>query len=176
VRAFVAIDARDPAPSPSRAPAHLTIRFLGDVAESRIPAIGAALRPVAERFRPFFVTFEGVGAFPSRAAPRVVWVGVGEGRATVERLAEDVTTALDGVGFPREPGAFVAHLTLFRVRSESDRSRARSLLEGRVPPPEPRRVRVDELVLKESTLGPSGPSHRTVERFPFAGGSEERAD
>jgi RNA 2',3'-cyclic 3'-phosphodiesterase len=166
----VAIDAADAAPSGrGEAPTHLTLRFLGDVDASSVGAIERALRPVGPKFRPFFLTFEGVGAFPSRASVRVVWRGVGEGREELTRLAEEVAVALERAGVPRERTPFVPHLTLFRVRSARDRSRAGRLLEGDEPAPAPRRMRVDEFLLKESTLTPSGPVHRTVARFPLGG-------
>jgi RNA 2',3'-cyclic 3'-phosphodiesterase len=174
MRAFVAIDLSDPvAPGEdvgaATAPSHLTLRFLGEVAEDREPSIAAALAEAVRPLSPFVVTFEGVDAFPSRRAPRVVWVGAAAGRAPLVALALRVSDALAAVGFPPETTAFVPHVTLFRVRSPRDRQRARLLLDGTLPPPAPRTVRVTEVVLKQSTLTQHGAVHATRGRFPLAG-------
>lgn len=174
VRAFVAIDLGPPAAlpegaRPDAAPAHLTLRFLGEVAEDREEAIASALREAVAGVSPFTVTFEGVGAFPSRHAPRVVWVGATSGAAPLVALARRVSAALAAAGFPPEPRPFAPHVTLFRVRSARDRERARLLLEGTLPPPPPRTVHVMEVLLKQSTLTRNGAQHRTRERFPLSG-------
>lgn len=174
MRAFVAIDLRDPATpregvETAGAPSHLTLRFLGEVAEDREPSIAAALSEAVRPVSPFVVTFEGVGAFPSRRAPRVLWVGATAGRDPLVALALRVSEALAVVGFPPETHPFVPHVTLFRVRSARDRERARLLLDGTLPPPAPRTVRVIEIVLQQSTLTKNGAIHATRGRFPLAG-------
>lgn len=174
MRAFLAIDVGStdeppPLAAAPGAPPHLTLRFLGDLDEVDLPALVALMRPIARRTAPFDLHFEGVGAFPSRAEPRVVWMGVTAGREAVTHLASEISDALNGLGLPPDSPAFVPHLTLFRVRSGQDRLRARLLLDGADPVPGERRVRVSEFVLKESTLTRAGPVHRTVERFRFGG-------
>ena len=171
VRAFVAVEV-PPASGESRraaAPEHLTLLFLGEIPRERVEPIAAALAPVAAAMPPFSATLEGVGAFPSPERPRVVWVGVSEGNAELVLLANSVRAALPGEGDPTRRETFSPHLTLFRVRSARDRRRAEELLTGRVPPPAPRRVRVREFVLKESSLSSRGATHRTVATFPLVG-------
>ena len=155
---------------PGRAPEHLTLEFLGEVPPERIPAIGAALGPIGAEVPPFDLTLEGVGAFPSRARPRVVWVGATHGREEVTELARRVASALAPLGLPAPRETFEPHLTLFRVRSERDRVRALDLLEARTPAPAARTVHVREIVLKESVLGPGGAVHRTIATVPLGGG------
>ena len=161
MRAFVAVEV-DPADRAARAPEHLTLEFLGEIDPGRVPPIGAALEQVGNGVAPFELVLEGVGAFPSRTRPRVVWVGATRGRAAVIDLAARVAAALVPLGHvpPRE--AFEPHLTLFRVRGDRDRRRAIDLLEGRESPPGPRTVHVDRFVLKESVLDARGATHRTL--------------
>jgi RNA 2',3'-cyclic 3'-phosphodiesterase len=169
VRAFVAIDVGEAPPGPDRgAPPHLTLRFLGEIAPERVGAISAALRAGVADVPPFDLTMDGVGAFPSRERPRVVWVGATDGADRARDLAHRVDEALRTVGFEPEREVFVPHRTLFRVRSARDRARAAALLAGEGVPP-PSRCRVDRVVLKESELGPRGARHRTLAEFPLAG-------
>jgi 2'-5' RNA ligase len=171
VRAFVAVEVPPPPGETARraAPEHLTLRFLGEIPRERVDAISDALQPVGAAVAPFFATLDGVGAFPSPDRPRVVWVAATEGKAELTHLAERVCEALSGEGEPDRRESFLAHLTLFRVRSSNDYRRARELLSGAVAPPAPRRFRVAEFVLKESELSSRGATHRTVRTFALTG-------
>jgi RNA 2',3'-cyclic 3'-phosphodiesterase len=170
VRTFVAIEVGDlPASEHASRPAHLTLRFLGEIDATRASEVGGAVGAAVASESPFDLTLEGVGAFPSSASPRVVWVGVTGGREHVVRIAHRVAEALSAVGFPPEAQAFVPHVTWFRVRSGRDRDRARRLLEGSDPSPSMRSVRVTEVVVKESLRAPGGVTHRTLRRLPLSG-------
>lgn len=176
MRLFVAVEVASPLGGDRRAPEHLTLRFLGEVAPEKAARIPALLAPVGRTFAPFEIVLEGVGAFPTGDRPRVVWVGVGGGREEIARLAARVREALEP-DFGHEPGPFVPHLTLFRVRGPADRRAAQELLRGERPAPPARTVRIERFVLKESDLGPGGAVHRTVASFPLGtAGTAEPAD
>jgi RNA 2',3'-cyclic 3'-phosphodiesterase len=165
VREFVAVDAAPDEPRSARpAASHLTLRFLGDVAPERNAALAVALEGVARASRPFVLRLEGVGAFPTADRPRVVWIGVTTGRTEIVELARAVRGALAPLLGDADE-AFVPHLTLFRVRSPTERQAARELLEGARPAPPPWDVRVEEMLLKESRLGAAGAVHRTLAAF-----------
>ena len=167
MRLFVAIDvgagfrAHDPAPT------HLTLRFLGDVEPDRLEGIAEAIARAAGTGHPYDLVLQGVGAFPSPARPRVVWVGATGGGPETAEIARRVATELETVGFEHERERFVPHVTLFRVRSAALQRRALDLLSGAEAPPPSRTVHVTEIVLKESTLSPRGASHRTLRAFPL---------
>ena len=57
---------------------HLTLAFIGEVGESGAAAVVDAMASGFPR-PPFPITFDGLGVFPPRGAPRVVWLGVTEG-------------------------------------------------------------------------------------------------
>lgn len=168
MRAFVAVEVPSDGSSRHAAPDHLTLRFLGEVDPAIVPGIEGALRPVANSHAPFDLRLEGVGAFPSRERPRVVWVGATDGADALRTLARDAGVALRPFGGAEED-RFVPHLTLFRVRSRPDRERAAALLSGGTSPPPPRTVRVREFVLKESRLHAGGAEHRTLATFALVG-------
>jgi RNA 2',3'-cyclic 3'-phosphodiesterase len=163
VRLFVAIDAG--AAEEGAAP-HLTLAFLGEVPEARVAEIAAALGLVAARTAPFEIALEGIGAFPSRERPRVVWTGVTDGRAALERLAAEVRAALEARSVPFDAKPFAPHLTRLRVRSPADGRRARAALDG--PPPTPVRIAVRAIHLKASTLTDRGAIHRDLATLALA--------
>lgn len=99
---------------------HLTLKFLGDTAPSRLPAIQAALTHASAQSHNVRLVLAGAGVFGSSRRPRVVWCGVGgdvDGLAGIQRVIDD---ALGDTGFPREPRVFSAHFTLARVPDRLD--------------------------------------------------------
>ncbi len=164
MREFVAVDVGASPGRRSHAPEHLTLRFLGEVPGERTPRLLELLAPVGEQSRPFRMRLEGVGAFPDRSRPRVLWQGVTDGREELLGLAERVRAAL-APEFGAADEAFVPHLTLWRVRTPADREAAAELLSGVRPAPPPRDVRVERFELKESVLDRGGAIHRTLATF-----------
>jgi 2'-5' RNA ligase len=165
MRAFVAIEV--PPVTGSR-PAHLTLRFLGEIEPQIVPRLGSALRAAVRDRAAFRLVLEGVGAFPSSDRPRVVWAGLTEGRQEVVDLADAVERALVEAEVPPADRPFSPHVTIFRVRGAHDLRRAREMLELEGS----RRfgeTEVREVILFESEPRPEGAVHRALERVPLMG-------
>ncbi len=103
---------------------HVTLGFLGEVAEETVPCLAERLGNVAGRHRAQRVAFAGAGAFPSRARARVLWVGMDLDQQAQEALGQlvgDVLAAARECGIePAERQRFHAHLTLARCRQPTD--------------------------------------------------------
>jgi RNA 2',3'-cyclic 3'-phosphodiesterase len=164
VRAFVAVEV----PREGR-PDHLTLRFLGEIDPPRADKLMRALLPAVRRVVPFEFVLEGVGAFPSRDRPRVVWRGVSRGEAELRALAGVVRETIVRAGMVDDPAPFVPHVTLFRVRSPRDRERAAHLLAPNASVPAPTVVPVTSVQFVESQLTAAGAVHRALARFPLEG-------
>jgi 2'-5' RNA ligase len=100
---------------------HLTMRFLGEQPEARLPALAAAIEaPLA--IAPFTVTWRGLGVFPSPRQPRVIWLGLGDGARELGQVEREVSRRVGGL-LPGEEATdvtpFHPHLTLGRVKTES---------------------------------------------------------
>jgi len=95
---------------------HLTLKFLGEVAEDRVGKVIEALAENVPRISPFNLKVEGLGAFPSISRPRVVWAGV-KAPDELLTLAEEIEKAMVKLGFPKEERDFSPHLTLCRIKS-----------------------------------------------------------
>jgi len=145
---------------------HVTVRFIGEVDEARSRAIVEALQPNLP-LTPFESTIEGVGTFPERGAPRVLWAGVGRGAEALGAVEADVSARLDRCGVPREPRPYHPHVTLARVR-EPGGVRTATWLEGvtgrrfGVSP-------VNAITLFESRPSPQGHLYVPVQRTPLGG-------
>ncbi len=137
---------------------HITLLFLGEVAERRVAAIEEELSKVA--FEPFTIRLRGVGAFPSPASPRVVWVGVDDA-GELRKLADDVYAKLRKLGFKRDK-EFSAHVTVARVKRRNED--VKRLIESFANEDFGEMV-VESFSLKRSILRPQGPIYKDVAVF-----------
>lgn len=132
---------------------HLTLKFLGETPDAQLADIQAALDLTAAARAAFDLELRGMGCFPERGVPRVVWVGASTGRDALAALARDVESAMEELRFPRERREFAAHLTIGRVRGPRGTERLRRLVEAEAETGLGRCV-VDEVRLYRSTLAP----------------------
>ncbi|RLG42822.1 MAG: RNA 2',3'-cyclic phosphodiesterase, partial [Thermoproteota archaeon] len=108
----------------------------------------------------------GVGAFPSMSRPRVIWVGVEEGREELVRLMRWVDSRLRRLGFPREDREPHPHLTIARVKWLRDRESLKRVLSSLLST-DFGEIEVREIRLKKSTLTPKGPIYETLASIPL---------
>lgn len=149
---------------------HLTLQFLGDVAEALADELVRRLTVALDGALVPELTLAGVGAFPAPAAPRVLWVGLAGDRDALQQLQTRVVAACAGLGEPRTGNdRFHPHLTLGRVAVPGSRpARLVAGLLAAAPPVPAVRWRVDELRLYQSRLTPAGAVHSVRSRFPLA--------
>lgn len=105
---------------------HLTLKFLGDQAESSVGPLREAMASVAGKHRAFRLSVKEIGAFPNFRRARVVWMGV-DREPRLEFLHHDVELACQQLGFELEGRAFRPHLTLARVKDRTDEQELRKL-------------------------------------------------
>lgn len=154
---------------------HLTFLFLGEVAEDRLEPIVAALHGSGiGTAEPFSLEARGLGAFPRRGRPRVVYAAIEGDRDAATRQRALLDRALAPVGFPTEGGTFEPHLTLGRVKPANRAGEGTAVAELRAAlerqASEPfGAFEVEAVTLFESRLSPAGADYRPVARFPLAG-------
>ena len=133
---------------------HITVKFLGEIGEPEARDAESRLARLA--LKGATVELRGVGAFPPRGGPRVVWAGVApEDAASESSIAGEAIAALEGIG-ERDDRPFQAHITLARVRSQRSSRQLGELLMKNSGRPFGT-VEISELKLKSSALTPSGP-------------------
>ncbi|WP_212524508.1 RNA 2',3'-cyclic phosphodiesterase [Actibacterium sp. MT2.3-13A] len=177
IRAFVAIDLPDdvlfelrlvqqglPVTRPV-APKnmHLTLAFLGDVAESALEEAHYAFDAIrAERFD---LALSGVGMFGGHK-PRVVYVGVRESPALMHLQAK-VEQAARRAGLTPDSKRYIPHVTLGRlIPGRFDGARLERAVAERADfaaPP----FTVADFRLYRSDLRPGGPIHSELARYPL---------
>jgi 2'-5' RNA ligase len=95
---------------------HLTLKFLGDVGEQRIPEVMKALSRAVNGMGRFRLEITGAGAFPNPKNARVAWIGVSGDLERLMALQSSVEESMAGLGMEREDRKFTPHLTLGRIK------------------------------------------------------------
>lgn len=107
---------------------HVTLKFLGEVVEGRVPEVTSAVESGVADLSPFRMEARGFGAFPTPRRPRVVWIGV-EPSEALRTLQARVERALETLGFAPEGRPFHPHLTLGRAKAGARAADFRGLAE-----------------------------------------------
>ena len=150
-----------------RAGLHLTLKFLGEVADTQRETVRGALEGVTRAAAPIELSCAGLGLFPGPARPRVVWAGIASGLRELGALAAAIERALEPVGYPAERRPFRGHATLGRVRSPGGIGPLVPALE-RTGRAEFGRWTASEIVLYRSHLRPTGSIYEPLARLPLA--------
>jgi 2'-5' RNA ligase len=152
---------------------HITLWFIGEVADDRAATIIDAVRtPFATRS--FALELRGAGAFPPHGAPRVFWIGVARGQDSLGALYNELAARLKRLGFEPERRPYSAHLTIARVKAPSTRvARPGRAREGRNVlrdfAADAGRCRINAVTVFRSRLSPKGATYEPLVRVPLEG-------
>ncbi|GAB4340188.1 MAG: RNA 2',3'-cyclic phosphodiesterase [Desulfobulbaceae bacterium] len=141
---------------------HLTLRFIGDVDSTVFRDVREALAGV--RSDGFRLRLEGMGFFPPRGKPRVVWVGVPRSDQLL-RLRNRVESALVAAGLEPEGRKYAPHITLARLKNTPAGkvgdflARNGLFMTGEFP--------VTAFFLYSSVLNTKGAKHYIEEAYPL---------
>jgi RNA 2',3'-cyclic 3'-phosphodiesterase len=101
---------------------HVTLAFLGEVAEEKLVQLLPRLERGARRHVSFGLRLAGAGAFPSPARANVLWSGLAGDRKALGELAMSVSAGARRAGAPPpdEGRRYRPHVTLARCRAPVD--------------------------------------------------------
>lgn len=100
---------------------HITLRFIGDVDDRKVPRIQKALEDAVRGVEPFTISLSGAGTFPPKGNLRIVWIGLepeGLLKDISQRLSENLKAA--NIKFDEKP--FKGHVTVGRCNGPVDAS------------------------------------------------------
>jgi len=148
---------------------HLTLKFLGETPGDRVESMKSALERISSRVYPFPLTVSGMGAFPVRSDPRIIWAGVLEPSGTLEKVWGALEGEAAALGWERERRGFHPHVTIGRVKGNINlkqlASAVRNMQNSVWGEQEPKGV-----TLYHSHLGVGGAKYEVIRFFPFLGG------
>ncbi len=139
---------------------HLTLNFLGNMDSDDVISL---LRKVS--FESFSLRLSGIGFFPSRDSPRVLWVGFVDNDSLF-----DLQRKIDL--FFKPDKSFKPHITIARIKKHFSDDKLFSFLKlvDNISV-KPLSFKVRSFKLYKSTLTPLGPIYEVLESFSANDGS-----
>jgi len=137
---------------------HLTLKFLGEVAESVVPEVDAALKTIS--FQSGVARLGSLDVFPTREKIRILFIHFL--CPELVQLAQRIEDILAD-RFEPEARLFKSHVTLARIKSiDNKKEFLREIDEFTVSPMQ---WSIDSFVLKRSVLTQEGPVYTTIARY-----------
>ena len=149
---------------------HVTLKFIGEIPDSKISEIKSALASVGPR-PAIDIRFRGVGFFPNARRPRVFWVGL-EAGPELAALAVAIESSLEPLGIARETRAFSPHLTLARFDPPRPVEELHAAIE-KCGSLEFGSATASEFHLYQSVLKRGGAEYTRLATFPLKGSGRE---
>lgn len=148
---------------------HVTLLFLGEVDDRDLHPVCRAVRDVAAAEPPFSLAVSGAGAFPNARHPKILWAGITDGVEPLKRLYDALETKMLDLGcYRKEERGYTPHLTLGRVKGESDGNLLAPELAKRAGW-DAGRVAVEEVLVFSSVLERDGPVYTVLGRGGLKG-------
>lgn len=141
---------------------HLTLRFVGEADGGVFEDIREGLGEI--KADSFTMQLKGVGYFPPRKKPKVLWVGI-EKNEKLTILRNRVEAAVLKIGLPPEQRKFSPHITLARLRDTPLKKITNFLSGNSLYESEP--FQVSEFHLYSSLLTPKGAIHQIEDSYPL---------
>jgi 2'-5' RNA ligase len=134
---------------------HLTLGFFNDVPDDIDLALREKLSAI--EFGAFFLPIGGVGTFPAKGAPKIIWIGVGKAHPHLFQIYKRVQEAALAAGLEPELRPWHPHITIARCRDVAPQS-PRKFLKANADF-DAGMIHVEVFHLYSSKLTPAGPIH-----------------
>ena len=142
---------------------HFTLKFLGDVEESRNEEIVNALSDNLDGQKKIKCEFDKFGFFYKNRVPKILWLGL-KYNEQLEILAEKIDSCLSNIGFSTEKRKFKAHLTILRIRGYENYSELMKFKDANLSELS---FYCDTVSLIKSVLKPQSSVYYSIKNFKF---------
>jgi 2'-5' RNA ligase len=143
---------------------HITLKFLGEVADDKVPALASSLQTL--RVMPMNLSISHFLVLPGQGPARVLAANVAGDTKPLADLFGQIESACQPLGIPREAREYKPHVTFGRFRRPSQKFTAQTLIKmidsKQLPTPA---FIATEFVLFGSALAPDGAVHSLLARF-----------
>ena len=134
---------------------HLTLVFFDNVPDDVDLALREKLSAI--EFGAFFLPVVGIGTFPGKGDPKIIWIGVGKAHPHLFQIHKRVQEAALAAGLEPELRAWHPHITIARCRDVASQS-LRKFLKANADF-DAGMIRVEAFHFYSSKLTPAGPIH-----------------
>ncbi|MBS3073707.1 RNA 2',3'-cyclic phosphodiesterase [Candidatus Pacearchaeota archaeon] len=143
---------------------HVTLKFLGEMSNAQAHIIRDLLKEI--EFEKFQLLLEDLDYFPSKEAPRVIWIGMNT-QFKLEKLRNLIEEKLNKAGIvsdkDKEFDTFTPHVTLAKIKFIRNKEKLKEQLDNI----EIKKLKfnVESFQLKKSKITPKGSIYETIEEF-----------
>ncbi len=144
---------------------HLTMKFLGEIDESRLNSLIEAVENTAKHTTNFELQISDTGVFPSFKKARILWLGINDEKRSLQNLNKILRIECEKRNFAGEKRNFQPHLTIARLREPQKSSELiRAHIENDFIAP---CFVSRELIVFQSELLPKGSRYTPIFRAGF---------
>jgi len=143
---------------------HITLKFIGEVDITKKEIIKETLSRSLIEEKKFSININSLGCFPNLSGPRILWVGIEEGKKELVFLSEKIDNELSRINIKKETKKFDPHITIGRIKSNYKIS----VLKEKIKELSIKNFgsfEVGSIVLYESILKSTGPYYNRLETF-----------
>ncbi len=148
---------------------HLTVVFMGTIQMKDLKAIGDEVQKVCLKHGSFDVLLKGMGVFPNRRNPRILWLGLDGDLERMSYFRDALQKNLTSFGIKEEKRSFKPHLTLGRFRKSNKKGSQLDELQLNYKDLMSPVCSLKELILFKSDLKPAGAVYSKLESWPLLG-------
>jgi 2'-5' RNA ligase len=145
---------------------HVTLQFLGDVADNQLREVLDTAAAVAGEIAPFDFNVRGLLAVPPTGLLRMVWAMAVDPSGRMSQLQEHLAEAMGALGFRQEERSFKPHITLARIKFAADGARFRQAVQ-QMAQRDFGLQHAAELVVYSSDLRPGSPVYTPLAHCPL---------
>lgn len=95
---------------------HVTLTFYGEISQNLLTKLIYLVENITQKFSTFKISLNTLGFFPERGSPRVVWIGIDQGKDRLYELFDRLKEGYRKIKLKFED-RFHPHITLFRIKS-----------------------------------------------------------
>ena len=145
---------------------HLTLGFFASTSLKQEKQIIATINKVASKNEQFVIQFRGLGVFPSKNDPRVLWLGLVKNQQLF-KIYKELWLELSRYGFTNDKKKFAPHITLSRIRHMDDKTPLLKILSENYNK-NMFESKVQDILYFESTLTPDGPIYKVLGKYSLS--------
>ncbi len=146
---------------------HVTVQFIGEVSETSLGDVIAKIGSVTPNVSPFTLLLKSPEVAPTLKRPRLIWIPLIGQTEEIQQLFLEVRSAVRNCGIGLDDKRVLPHITLGRISQPqyfNDHRAVQKKLE-QYAMPAIIQLKVSEIAVVQSILGPSGPTYIDLKQY-----------
>jgi RNA 2',3'-cyclic 3'-phosphodiesterase len=143
---------------------HITLKFFGETPDEKVAEIENVLHSINHK-NAFGIEIKELGIFGSSYKPKVIWLGLAD-CPEFHLLENEITKAIQPIGYLPDRQNFVPHITLGRINFLNDKKYFQQMID-KYKSFSPDQQQISVFHLYESILKQTCPEYRIIGSFNF---------